>query len=430
MIINCYAFRIAVSARNVCGTAARGASGFRRLSTSPHAVQGTAQSSKTEEPGSFIPNTSGELRQRNPPGSDRLFKFFSEWQSSRTPIAAWDSSDLPLMPGMIRYPPKARLLGSWSVDADWRCHIPGAPARLALPQEMPGGRSIMDIDAAHSVPPQPFLTAQNDNDKFFHASIRSMSPHFDFRIVDIVSSPHTLVDSLCVGSEVVGIVALKDKPLFLESFSPFMVLGESPERKVAHGVAHGYDSGRGKAFEASVKRQEHGILPGSRHFRVVLQEFGELSLAIRSEVDAYQPPADMETHEDGQEVNGSSQSSASPPHRLGISTRDPPLDADTVTFARHIVRDAALVEIKYRGLRTRSYRTPFSRRILQLGNWFRRTSRLCIGKLMEDGRVMVKMHNASKHMPVITIRHQPHLKALHGILKMIVSHIPRCRTGA
>jgi hypothetical protein len=65
-----------------------------------------------------------------------------------------------------------------------------------------------------------------------------------------------------------------------------------------------------------------------------------------------------------------------------------------------------------------------------LGHWFGRTNQLCVGKARGDGLVRVEMEDVSNTMAKTAERYQLELQQIHGILKMVVTHISRSKNGA
>jgi hypothetical protein len=150
----------------------------------------------------------------------------------------------------------------------------GAPARLSLPPNNPCEVQVPEIDSSERVA----AAAKHPIRDFLTASIRYMSPDFDLQNADLVVSPRGVTDNI-VASKPFLVIAFKGRPLVLRYFSKYLMSGEPARR----GIVVNDDERRSRAFEGPMQRHEYGIPPGSRHYRAELQQFGDLSLLVRSE---------------------------------------------------------------------------------------------------------------------------------------------------
>ena len=97
---------------------------------------------------------------------------------------------------------------------------------------------------------------------YMHDSIRSMSPDFDFGTSDFLCFLSLLVQDFLIRPRPITITAFENKPLHLGKLTTGRIGGRRSEQ----AIAHGYDRGRSRAFEATIKQQEYGISPESKHY--------------------------------------------------------------------------------------------------------------------------------------------------------------------
>jgi hypothetical protein len=193
-------------------------------------------------------------------GTTRLTSFLNEWASSRVPIASRSTSDLPLPSRDIVFPQHARVLGSWGVDPEDECYIPGTPARLSLPSENPYisihvgemnrqqeiREKIRDISRERSTNVGGMnssvhgaaVALRSPDIDYMHVPVRSMSPDFDFGTADFLSHPSLLVQNMLIKPRPITLIAFENKPIHISKLATGKIGGRRSEQR---SVAHGYD---------------------------------------------------------------------------------------------------------------------------------------------------------------------------------------------
>ena len=97
----------------------------------------------------------------------------------------------------------------------------GSPARLLRPKERSGKVELDTSDLDQSrVPSMLEEACKGLEPKFFHSSIRHMTPNFDAGEIDFFTFPATIRMNFLEGSKAVLILASPDQPLMIFTFSP------------------------------------------------------------------------------------------------------------------------------------------------------------------------------------------------------------------
>jgi hypothetical protein len=124
-------------------------------------------------------------------------------------------------------------------------------------------------------------------------------------------------------------------------------------------------------------------------------------------VDAYQPNAETEAQASSHKPN---EVAANPPQKLNVSALNSSVHANQITFAGNAMPHVDLVEIKHVNMGTIAYKSSHQRRVRALGYWFRRTNHLCVGTVLGDGLVRVRMEDVSNTMAKTAERYQLELQ--------------------
>lgn len=261
-------------------------------------------------------------------------------------------------------------------------------------------------------------------------SARFMSPKFEFRSLDVFCDLETIID-LYNGRDMITISTLPGTPAFLsrlrsKSLSRFSApnadgrteLGPDPRIGAPFKCELSTVQQRGFAFEAAITQKETGLPPQTRHFRVIRYDFGQIALAIRFEVDAWEPVADRALHSDSGSHN----------NRYDVSDHTAKKDRGTerkVILAGYVVDASETVEIKTSkdDIRER-FKGYLSDQYLAQA-WFSRKSKLCLGMYNSNHDFRVETRNMSEGFALWERKHRSRLRWLHNFLRRVTTEVSK-----
>ncbi|KAF2829720.1 hypothetical protein CC86DRAFT_435612 [Ophiobolus disseminans] len=350
-------------------------------------------------------------------GTSWVSSHFREWSRDRTPFATWTMSDLGVSSQVIPQDEDARLLASWSIDANYRGHIPadpsltGAPPRLELKNI---GRSIQRDKLISKEAITPLKAARNTVERIFHSAVKHRSPDLDPQTIDFFSYLGTVKRNMIFGSNPVLIVASRGQPLMILNFM-LPGTGRSTDTKYL-----------GTAFEIALTQDDHNIPRPSTHQRVIGERFGHLSLALQYEVDARVTSATTTRSEEtlhNAQLDGLETSSTTQSAGIGPELDAPP---NPIIYINHSAAEVEPVEIKTYSPRTRATRL----KDLVSSSWFTRIKKACVGVVGKDHNIRIHMVDLAQLRKKHSDRYQLRFQRLHALLLKLKAVIPRDRAGA